>query len=295
MDGTLYNYQKDLWDSEMQEMQSVLDYVELLDLEDNVEDEESWLYEPPKKQEFAERSESALRWCRHVLDNPSPQMEAARHLLMNRLDQRSSTSSSRRFYRCPAVFDQTGNASGGSSMGRTSVNTHNNSDSLDNNELSISNDFITTSYRLQDITDVHIMARIQEATSPPGRTRSPLRTSLRSLQAVRNSRSLDTDDCHPDDQITYPPPGESSARMGMSCWSSSPSAASMSSNVSLHSVRDSSVRLTAIKKLQRSQSLSPSRIPHRGHLSSHGRVFATHLLPQATTVAWGRDMPFTQR
>ncbi|XP_044227075.1 SLAIN motif-containing protein-like [Thunnus albacares] len=383
MDGTLYNYQKDLWDGEMQEMQSVLDSVELLDLEDNVEDEESWLYEPPKKQEFAERSESALRWCRHVLDNPSPQMEAARHLLMNRLDQKSSTSSSHRLYRCPAVFDQTGNASGGSSMGKTSVNTHNNSDSLDNNELSISNDFITTSYRLQDITDVHIMARIQEASlrqdyvstpaatsprnpesqvkkkvdvddftpgnttessfsscwqprlsspcqspapsakqscqspklarlhqqvtqfkllklaqnkaSPPGRTRSPLRTSLRSLQAVRNSRSLDTDDCHPDDQITYPPPGESSARMGMSCWSSSPSAASMSSNVSLHSVRDSSVRLTAIKKLQRSQSLSPSRIPHRGHLSSHGRVFATHLLPQATTVAWGRDMPFTQR
>lgn len=42
MDGTLYNYQKDLWDGEMQEMQSVLDSVELLDLEDNVEDEESW-------------------------------------------------------------------------------------------------------------------------------------------------------------------------------------------------------------------------------------------------------------
>lgn len=34
------------------------------------------------------------------------------------------------------------------------------------------------------------------ATSP-GRTRSPLRTSLRSLQAVRNSRSLETEDYQP--------------------------------------------------------------------------------------------------
>lgn len=42
------------------------------------------------------------------------------------------------------------------------------------------------------------------ATSP-GRTRSPLRTSLRSLQAVRNSRSLEIEDYQPaDSQITYP-------------------------------------------------------------------------------------------
>ena len=41
------------------------------------------------------------------------------------------------------------------------------------------------------------------AATSPGRTRSPLRTSLRSLQAVRNSRSLETDECQPaDSQIT---------------------------------------------------------------------------------------------
>lgn len=34
----------------------------------------------------------------------------------------------------------------------------------DNNELSVSNDFMISSYRLQDITDVHIMARLQEAS-----------------------------------------------------------------------------------------------------------------------------------
>lgn len=46
------------------------------------------------------------------------------------------------------------------------------------------------------------MLRCFAATSP-GRTRSPLRTSLRSLQAVRNSRSSETDDCHPADQILH--------------------------------------------------------------------------------------------
>lgn len=45
------------------------------------------------------------------------------------------------------------------------------------------------------------------AAASPGRTRSPLRTSLRSLQAVRNSRSLDIDDCQPADQTAYLPSG----------------------------------------------------------------------------------------
>lgn len=44
--------------------------------------------------------------------------------------------------------------------------------------------------------------------TPPGMTKSPLGTSLRSLQAVRNSRSLETDDYQPaDSQITYPASG----------------------------------------------------------------------------------------
>lgn len=46
------------------------------------------LYESPKKQVFVERNESALAWSRHVLDNPSPEMEVARRVLINRLNQR---------------------------------------------------------------------------------------------------------------------------------------------------------------------------------------------------------------
>ncbi|XP_068456231.1 SLAIN motif-containing protein-like [Clinocottus analis] len=356
-----YNCQKDLWDrEESQEEESALDSVALLDVEDEVQDEESWLYESPKKQMFVERSGSALRWCRHVLDDPSPEMKAACRSLINRLDQRSSWH----FYKGPAVLHHDVGFFTDSSVSTT----HHISHSPDN-KMSIAHDS-TTSYRLQDITDVHIMARIQEASlrqdyistpnrrspessvmfpsyfnntverivtftpgskteassssclqpgllslsssrcqspasaakhgcqspklarlhqqvtqfkllkqaSSPGRTRSPLGTSLRSLQAVRNSRSLDTDDCLSADQITYPASGASSDKKGSACWSPSLSAAPM--NHSLHSVRDSSDRT-------RSQSLSPCRIPAAGHLSGRGRVCAS---PDRSTGAFQGEM-----
>lgn len=163
------------------------------------------------------------------------------------------------------------------------------------------------------------------AATSPGRTRSPLRTSLRSLQAVRNSRSLETDECQPaDSQITqqasgmdcryirfqsfnFPSvqevqiglqtlhemgkmkhyilfsSGASSVRKGSGCWSP------------LLSMRDSSDRMSAVKRMQRSQSASPCRIPHpaKGYLSVHGRVFASP--DRSTTVAWGRNVSSTRR
>ncbi|XP_037324116.2 SLAIN motif-containing protein-like [Pungitius pungitius] len=338
--GGLYNYNflEDLWDrEELAEEESALDSVELLDVEDDVRDEESCilhrLYESPKKQESVERSESALGWCRRVLDNPSPEMEAACRSLINRLDQRSSS----RFDR--GASDLHHNV--GCFTDKTSVGSAHNI--CEGSDMNLSRDSVTASYRLQDITDVHIMARLQEASlrqdyvsmpawrspenkteasssscrlpgpsplscsprqstsgakhgceSPklarlpqqvtqfkllklaqnqaasPGRTRSPLGTSLRSLQAVRNSRSLDTDDCH----LADPP------------------SAPMKHNRRLQSVRESSDRTGAVL---RSQSLSPCRIPTpaKGHRPDHGRVFAS--TNRSTSVAWGRNVPFTRR
>nr|XP_040036594.1 SLAIN motif-containing protein-like isoform X1 [Gasterosteus aculeatus aculeatus] len=372
-DGLLYNYNfvEDLWDrEELAEEESALDSVELLDVEDDVRDEESWLYESPKKQEFVERGESALRWCRRVLDNRSPEMEAACRSLMNRLDQRSSSH----FYRGASVLHH--NVS--RFTDKTSVSsTHNICESPD---VSLSRGAVTTSYRLQDITDVHMIARLQEASlrqdyvsmpawrsseysgmlpsylnntvessgdlnlqnkteassssrRPPGasprscsprqsptsgaqqgcespklarlpqqvtqfkllklaqnqaastgRTRWPLGTSLRSLQAVRNSRSLDTDDCHLADPIAYPP------SVAPSCRSPSRSAAPVKHNRRLHSVRESS---DGSGVALRSQSLSPCRIPTpaKGHRPDHRRVFASP--NRSTSVARGRNVPFT--
>ncbi|XP_035034591.1 SLAIN motif-containing protein-like isoform X2 [Hippoglossus stenolepis] len=368
-DGTLNNYnsQKNASDDEPKEEESALDSVELLDVEDGEQDEESWLYESPKKQATEEKSESALTWCRHVLDNPSPEVEAACRQLMNRLDGRPSSH----LYRRPAVCHRT--------VGKSSGNTTQNiSHSPDNNKLSISNNSIHTNYRLEDITDVRIMAQIQEASlrqdyvsaprrspespfyfntavensddftpgnkteasspsrwsprllsqsspssqsptsaarqSPKlarlqqqvtqfkllkltqnqasaGRTGSPVRTSLRSLQAVRNSRSFETDDYLPAHQTAPTASGASSARMGPSSWSPSLSPASVSSS----SARDHLVRIAAMKRPQRSQSLSPCRIAQSAkvYLSRHGRVFASP--ERSTPLAWVRYAPHAQQ
>ncbi|KAF4025756.1 hypothetical protein G4228_017886 [Cervus hanglu yarkandensis] len=84
----------------------------------------------------SEKSLSPLQWCRHVLDNPTPEMEAARRSLCFRLEQ--------------------GHTPRGSPLSPQS--------SIDS-ELSTSeleDDSISMGYKLQDLTDVQIMARLQE-------------------------------------------------------------------------------------------------------------------------------------
>ncbi|XP_005472075.1 SLAIN motif-containing protein-like isoform X1 [Oreochromis niloticus] len=368
----LHNYscEKHSWDSEeLQEEETALDLVEILDIADEEQDEESWLYESPRKHSFVEKKESAFKWCRHVLDNPSPEMEAACRVLIKMLDQ----GSRRELHKRPAVPYHAASVPVGSSVNKTSASAAANTpDSSGHSEPSISLDVVTKSYRLQD---VHIMAQLQEASlrqdfvsmpstasqrrnpeppvklppsfnttdentgystlgnksetsssisavkeccqSPrpsilhqqvtqfkllkraqnqaagsPGRTRSPLRTSLRSLQAVRNSRSLDIDDCQSADQTAYLPSDLSSARgEGLSCWLPSFSPASLNSGSLLQSMKSSSVQTAAVKKMNRSHSLSPCRIPQsaKGCLSVHRRVFTSP--ERLTTVAWGRNLP----
>ncbi|KAM9610227.1 SLAIN motif-containing protein 1 isoform 2-T2 [Trichechus inunguis] len=120
---------------------TLLDEVELLDLDSLAawrdEEEYTWLYVSSSKT-FAssEKSMSPLQWCRHVLDNPTPEMEAARRSLCFRLEQ--------------------GYTSRGSPLSPQS--------SIDS-ELSTSeleDDSISMGYKLQDLTDVQIMARLQE-------------------------------------------------------------------------------------------------------------------------------------
>ncbi|KAM4859645.1 SLAIN motif-containing protein 1 isoform 2-T2 [Thomomys bottae] len=116
-----------------------LDEVEPLDLEIlaawSEEEDYTWLYVGSSKTS-SEKSLSPLQWCRHVLDNPTPEMEAARRSLCFRLEQ--------------------GYASRGSPLSPQS--------SIDS-ELSTSeleDDSISMGYKLQDLTDVQIMARLQE-------------------------------------------------------------------------------------------------------------------------------------
>ncbi|XP_005994786.1 SLAIN motif-containing protein-like isoform X2 [Latimeria chalumnae] len=140
---------------------STLDEVEVLDLENCSEDEEdSWLYVSPKKAApTAEKiSESPLKWCRQVLDHHSPQTEAACRTLITRLDQ-----------------------------GCVNMHSALSSQSSVDSELSTSDDSISMGYKLQDLTDVQIMARLQEESLRQDYASSSASASRRSSSASLNS------------------------------------------------------------------------------------------------------------
>ncbi|XP_004754475.3 SLAIN motif-containing protein 1 isoform X1 [Mustela nigripes] len=170
---------------------TLLDEVEPLDLESVAawrdEDDYTWLYVGSSKTfTSSEKSLSPLQWCRHVLDNPTPEMEAARRSLCFRLEQASrwrnpfSSKVSLAFPYSPVARlspysngintpsfsktsnkailtpERTGHSSRGSPLSPQS--------SIDS-ELSTSeleDDSISMGYKLQDLTDVQIMARLQE-------------------------------------------------------------------------------------------------------------------------------------
>ncbi|XP_041076783.1 SLAIN motif-containing protein-like isoform X2 [Polyodon spathula] len=145
-------------DAEEKLDQSALDEVEVLNLEDDEEEEDeedSWLYVSPKKKLLAE---SPLKWCRQVLDHHSPETEAACRTLMGRLDQSYMSMH-------PALSSQS---------------------SVDS-EQSTSDDSISMGYKLQDLTDVQIMARLQEESLRQDYASSSASVSRRSSSASLHS------------------------------------------------------------------------------------------------------------
>ncbi|XP_065278625.1 SLAIN motif-containing protein 1 isoform X2 [Emys orbicularis] len=118
---------------------TVLDEVEVLDLEDGdcSQDEDTWLYvSPTKTLTPQDKSLSPLQWCRHILDHPTPEIEAAKRSLCFRLEQGYISRSS-------PLSPQ------------SSIDSE-----LSTSELE--DDSISMGYKLQDLTDVQIMARLQE-------------------------------------------------------------------------------------------------------------------------------------
>ncbi|XP_073068565.1 SLAIN motif-containing protein 1 isoform X3 [Manis javanica] len=170
---------------------TLLDEVEPLDLESAAswrdEDDYTWLYVGSSKTfTSSEKSLSPLQWCRHVLDNPTPEMEAARRALCFRLEQASrwrslfSSNVSLAFPYSPVArlspysngintpsFSKTSNKAilTPERTGYTSRGSPLSPQSSIDSELSTSeleDDSISMGYKLQDLTDVQIMARLQE-------------------------------------------------------------------------------------------------------------------------------------
>ncbi|XP_051952090.1 SLAIN motif-containing protein 2 isoform X4 [Xyrauchen texanus] len=184
---------------------SVLDEVEILDLEDMDclnEEEDSWLYEA-KMNSPLQKVLSPIVWCRQALDNPSPDMESAKRSLLHRLDLTMSANKRRSLYnssyspqvgcgspystnaanspyssgfnspsatpsRVPIVKQLVLPGSAGQQRGSADRNTQAVSpQSSVDSELSTSEmdeDSVgsSTTYKLNDVTDVQILARMQE-------------------------------------------------------------------------------------------------------------------------------------
>ncbi|NWW23982.1 SLAIL protein, partial [Falcunculus frontatus] len=134
-----------------------LDEVKVLELENCSEEEDCWLYVSPRKS-MDEKTASPLKWCRQVLDNPSPEIEAACRTLINRLDQ-----------------------------GYLSMHSALSSQSSVDSELSTSDDSISMGYKLQDLTDVQVMARLQEESLRQDCASSSASVSRRSSSASLHS------------------------------------------------------------------------------------------------------------
>ncbi|XP_075797323.1 SLAIN motif-containing protein-like isoform X4 [Pelodiscus sinensis] len=135
-----------------------LDEVEVLELENCSEEEDSWLYVSPRKSTAHQKTESPIKWCRQVLDNPSPETEVACRALINRLDQ-----------------------------GYLSMHSALSSQSSVDSELSTSDDSISMGYKLQDLTDVQVMARLQEESLRQDCASSSASVSRRSSSASLHS------------------------------------------------------------------------------------------------------------
>ncbi|XP_075428813.1 SLAIN motif-containing protein-like isoform X1 [Ascaphus truei] len=191
--------------------ETALDEVEILELGSCSEDEEDcWLYISPQKITKAEQEpESPLKWCRQVLDYHSPETEAACQTLIGKLDQASRWKS---LYCSPLASPSAYNPNTESNCcsntlnspgclkstnkplitcGSSGLSVHSalSSQSSVDSELSTSDDSISMGYKLQDLTDVQVMARLQEeslrqdyASSSASVSRRSSTTSLHSLR-----------------------------------------------------------------------------------------------------------------
>ncbi|XP_075369314.1 SLAIN motif-containing protein-like isoform X1 [Mycteria americana] len=185
-----------------------LDEVKVLELENCSEEDDSWLYVSPRKSTTDQKTDSPLKWCRQVLDNPSPETEAACRTLINRLDQASrwknlycsplaspsahnlntETGSCSNALNSPGHLKSTNKAllTCGSS-GYLSMHSALSSQSSVDSELSTSDDSISMGYKLQDLTDVQVMARLQEESLRQDCASSSASVSRRSSSASLHS------------------------------------------------------------------------------------------------------------
>ncbi|XP_056320598.1 SLAIN motif-containing protein 1a isoform X2 [Danio aesculapii] len=203
---------------------TVMDEVEKLDLHALLpidgESDYSWLYVSPKAKLFPHALLSPLQWCRHVLDNPKPEVELAKRSLCYKLDQDPPSPNHQKpltgrnclslTERSPTFLYHTATQSNSHRQRPLSPQS-----SIDS-ELSASEleeDSVSMSYKLQDMTDVEVMARLQEeslrqeyASTTATATRRSASFSIHTgaRRSMRSEAELEEEEEY--DQLSVPQP-----------------------------------------------------------------------------------------
>ncbi|XP_054590841.1 SLAIN motif-containing protein 2 isoform X5 [Nothobranchius furzeri] len=199
-----------------------VDILDLEDMDCLNEDEDSWLYEA-KLNSPLQKALSPIVWCRQTLDHPSPEIESAKRSLIHRLDLTLSANKRRSVYgspypqqgygspystnaanspyssgfnspsstpcRVPIVRQQlmpsnTGHQRNTAERNPPAVSPQSSVDSeLSTSEMDEDSVGSSTTYKLNDVTDVQILARMQEE-------------SLRQDYAATASRRSSGSSCH---------------------------------------------------------------------------------------------------
>uniref|UniRef100_A0A3Q1DI43 SLAIN motif family, member 1a n=1 Tax=Amphiprion ocellaris TaxID=80972 RepID=A0A3Q1DI43_AMPOC len=203
---------------------SVLDEVDVLDLSSvlPVGEPDSWLYVSPKARLQGESLLSPLQWCRQVLDHPGPEVELAKMTLCHRLDQAPLPSSGQSFLQPTLPLRASCSLSDRAPTFLSNSTLHNvgrrhaaitPQSSLDSDVgvSELEDDSISMSYKLQDMTDVEVMARLQEeslrqdyASTSATASRRSSSFSLHSLR--RSEMDLEEEDEEDEGYDQLPPP-----------------------------------------------------------------------------------------
>uniref|UniRef100_A0A3Q2X4H7 SLAIN motif family, member 2 n=1 Tax=Haplochromis burtoni TaxID=8153 RepID=A0A3Q2X4H7_HAPBU len=219
---------------------SILDEVEILDLEDMdcLNEDEDSLYEA-KLNSPLQKALSPIVWCRQALDNPSPEMESAKRSLIHRLDLTMSNKR-RSLYGSPYNQQSYGSpystnaanspySSGFNSPSSTpsrvpivrqqlmpsnarnppAVSPQSSVDSeLSTSEMDEDSVGSSTTYKLNDVTDVQILARMQEELRQEYAATASRRSSGSSCHSLRRStfsdQELDAHSLEDDEEAVHP-------------------------------------------------------------------------------------------
>ncbi|XP_033966248.1 SLAIN motif-containing protein 1a isoform X2 [Pseudochaenichthys georgianus] len=205
---------------------TVLDEVDILDLNTvlPIGEPESWLYVIPKSRLQGESVLSPLQWCRQVLDHLGPEVQLAKMTLLHRLDQVPSSAQS--LLQSTLPFRASCNLSDRAPTFLSNSNLHNvgrrhaaiSPQSSVDSEVGVSeleDDSISMSYKLQDMTDVEVMARLQEeslrqdyasTSHPPTASRRNSGFTLHTLRRSEMDLEEEEEDDEDEGYDLLPPP-----------------------------------------------------------------------------------------